>query len=61
MDNLNPLFLYPEMSKQADVFTSLMQSLSMHLRPGKSSPLRRNQVDFHLILDYVQPRIHMGY
>lgn len=34
VDNLNPLFLYPEMSKQVDVFTSLMQSLSRHLRPA---------------------------
>lgn len=34
VDNLNPLFLYPEMSKQVHVFTSLMQSLSRHLRPA---------------------------
>eukprot|EP00977_Amphora_coffeiformis_P007308 scaffold1581_cov169-Amphora_coffeaeformis.AAC.44 len=34
VDNLNPLFLYPEISKQVHVFTSLMQSLSRHLRPA---------------------------
>ena len=34
MDNLNPLFLYPEISKEVHVFTSLMQSLSRHLRPA---------------------------
>jgi transformation/transcription domain-associated protein len=34
VDNLNPLFLIPEISKQSVVFTSLMQSLSRHLRPA---------------------------
>lgn len=34
MDNLNPLFLYPDMSKQVDLFTALMQALSRHLRPA---------------------------
>ena len=34
MDNLNPLFLYPEMNKQSALFVSLMQSLSRHLRPA---------------------------
>jgi transformation/transcription domain-associated protein len=34
VDNLNPLFLVPEISKQTEVFTSLMQSLSRHLRPA---------------------------
>jgi hypothetical protein len=34
VDNLNPLFLYPEMSKQSELFSTLMQSLSSHLRPA---------------------------
>jgi transformation/transcription domain-associated protein len=34
VDNLNPLFLVPEISKQTEVFTSLMQALSRHLRPA---------------------------
>lgn len=34
VDNLNPLFLVPEISKQTEVLTSLMQSLSRHLRPA---------------------------
>lgn len=34
VDNLNPLFLYPEMSKQTELFASLMQALSHHLRPA---------------------------
>jgi hypothetical protein len=34
VDNLNPLFLYPEMSKQTELFSSLMQALSHHLRPA---------------------------
>jgi hypothetical protein len=34
VDNLNPLFLYPEMSKQTELFTQLMQALSRHLRPA---------------------------
>ena len=34
VDNLNPLFLYPEMSKQIKLFSELMQSLSRHLRPA---------------------------
>jgi hypothetical protein len=34
IDNLNPLFVYPEMTKQSSLFVSLMQSLSRHLRPA---------------------------
>jgi hypothetical protein len=34
VDNLNPLFLYPEMCKHTILFSSLMQSLSRHLRPA---------------------------
>ena len=34
VDNLNPQFLYPEMTKQTELFASLMQSLSRHLRPA---------------------------
>lgn len=34
IDNLNPLFLYPEIAKQREIFASLMQSLSRHLRPA---------------------------
>ena len=34
MDNLNPDFLYPELSKQTLLFTELMQSLSRHLKPA---------------------------
>lgn len=34
VDNLNPVFLYPEMSKQTELFSSLMQALSRHLRPA---------------------------
>jgi hypothetical protein len=34
VDNLNPLFLYPELSKQIDLFSTLMQALSRHLRPA---------------------------
>jgi transformation/transcription domain-associated protein len=34
VDNLNPLFLYPEISKQIQLFSGLMQSLSRHLRPA---------------------------
>ena len=34
VDNLNPLFLIPEISKNAELFTQLMQSLSRHLRPA---------------------------
>jgi hypothetical protein len=31
---LNPEFLYPELSKQKNVFVSLMEALSTHLRPA---------------------------
>jgi hypothetical protein len=31
---LNPEFLYPEISKQVELFTTLMQALSRHLRPA---------------------------
>lgn len=34
MDNLNPEFLYPELSRQKKVFVSLMEALSTHLRPA---------------------------
>lgn len=34
VDNLNPLYLYPECSKQKELFTCLMQALSRHLRPA---------------------------
>lgn len=34
VDNLNPDFLYPELSKQTLLFTELMQALSRHLRPA---------------------------
>ena len=34
VDNLNPEFLFPELSKQKTVFVSLMKALSMHLRPA---------------------------
>ncbi|GKZ01483.1 hypothetical protein MPSEU_001098900 [Mayamaea pseudoterrestris] len=34
VDNLNPQFLYPEITKQKKLFASLMQSLSRHLRPA---------------------------
>jgi hypothetical protein len=34
VDNLNQMFLYPELSKQADLLSSLMRSLSRHLRPA---------------------------
>ena len=34
VDNLNHLFLYPEMSKCTHLFTVLMQSLARHLRPA---------------------------
>jgi len=34
VDNLNPLFLYPEMSKHTELFSSLMQALSRHLKPA---------------------------
>lgn len=34
VDNLNPLFLYPEISKEKTIFSRLMQSLSRHLRPA---------------------------
>lgn len=34
IDNLNPLFLYPEISKEKDLFSSLMVALSRHLRPA---------------------------
>lgn len=34
MDNLNPEFLFPELSKQKKVFVSLMKALSIHLRPA---------------------------
>jgi hypothetical protein len=34
VDNLNPEFLFPEISKQSDLFVSLMQALSTHLRPA---------------------------
>lgn len=34
VDNLNPLFLHPEMSKEIDLSTLLMQALSRHLRPA---------------------------
>ena len=34
MDNLNPEFLFPELSKEKNVFVSLMKALSIHLRPA---------------------------
>lgn len=34
VDNLNPEFLFPELSKQKDTFVSLMKALSIHLRPA---------------------------
>lgn len=34
VDNLNPLFLYPEISKELELFSRLMQSLTRHLRPA---------------------------
>ena len=34
IDNLNPEFLYPEMTRNVDLFARLMQSLSLHLRPA---------------------------
>jgi hypothetical protein len=34
VDNLNPLFLYREMSKEKVLFSCLMQALSRHLRPA---------------------------
>jgi len=34
IDNLNPDFLYPELSKQTSLFTDLMQALSRHLKPA---------------------------
>ena len=34
MDNLNPEFLYPILSKQTDYLTELMTALSNHLRPA---------------------------
>ncbi len=34
VDNLNPEFLFPELSKQKTVFVSLMKALSIHLRPA---------------------------
>lgn len=34
MDNLNPEFLFPELSKQNHLFVRLMKALSMHLRPA---------------------------
>ena len=34
IDNLNPEFLYPELSKQSELFVQLMKALSSHLRPA---------------------------
>lgn len=34
VDNLNPEFLFPEISKQSELFVSLMKALSTHLRPA---------------------------
>jgi transformation/transcription domain-associated protein len=34
VDNLNPLFLYPEISKEKEIFSCLMVALSRHLRPA---------------------------
>eukprot|EP00536_Pseudo-nitzschia_multiseries_P000672 jgi/Psemu1/233891/estExt_Genewise1.C_80142 len=34
VDNLNPEFLFPELSKKKRVFVSLMKALSVHLRPA---------------------------
>ena len=34
VDNLNPDFLFPEITKQSDLFVSLMKSLAGHLRPA---------------------------
>ena len=34
VDNLNPDFLFPEITKQSDLFVSLMKSLASHLRPA---------------------------
>lgn len=34
MDNLNPEFLFPELSKQSNLFVRLMKALSTHLRPA---------------------------
>jgi len=34
VDNLNPDFLFPEITKQPELFVSLMKSLSSHLRPA---------------------------
>lgn len=34
MDNLNPEFLFPEISKQTELFVSLMKALSTHLKPA---------------------------
>ena len=34
MDNLNPEFLFPELSKQSHLFVRLTKALSMHLRPA---------------------------
>jgi transformation/transcription domain-associated protein len=34
VDNLNPEFLFPELSKQKDILVSLMKALSTHLRPA---------------------------
>jgi hypothetical protein len=34
VDNLNPEFLFPELSKQNQLFVQLMKALSMHLRPA---------------------------
>lgn len=34
IDNLNPEFLFPEITKQKDLFVSLMKALSVHLRPA---------------------------
>mmetsp|Transcript_36167 Transcript_36167/g.86969 ORF Transcript_36167/g.86969 Transcript_36167/m.86969 type:complete len:1183 (+) Transcript_36167:171-3719(+) len=34
VDNLNPDFLFPQLSRQKDVFVSLMRGLATHLRPA---------------------------
>ena len=34
IDNLNPEFLFPELSKQNRLFVRIMKALSMHLRPA---------------------------
>ncbi|GAX24432.1 transformation/transcription domain-associated protein [Fistulifera solaris] len=34
IDNLNPLFLHPEISKEKETFSCLMVALSRHLRPA---------------------------